>query len=212
MISIRAVSKTFDQKPVLENFSLEVKNQQRLAVLGPSGCGKTTLLRLVAGLELPDQGQIWLAGKQVSRPAWALAPHQRGISIVFQSPALFPHYTVAQNIRFGCTGLPPKELKERLDFLLNRLNLTGLEQRYPHQLSGGEARRVAVARALAPRPPILIMDEALTNLNRELKQQVLETLLEYLETYQPTLLYVTHDKTEANILAAGILTLSGKDE
>ncbi len=211
MIAIREVRKAFDRTAVLDHFSLEVSGAERVAVLGPSGCGKTTLLRLVAGLELPDQGEIWLGNQPASRPGWALAPHQRGIGMVFQQPALFPHMSVADNICFGCAGLPRAEKDSRLALLLERLGLNGLAERFPHQLSGGEARRVGLARALAPRSKILLLDEPFTNLNRELKQCVLEVMLEHLETVHPALLLVTHEPAEATLLADRMVELPGKE-
>lgn len=212
MISIRAVCKVFGRARVLDRLSLEVGGSQRMAVMGPSGCGKTTLLRLVAGLDLPDAGEVWINGGLTSRPGWALAPHQRGIGMVFQSPALFPHLSVAQNIAFGCAGLSRQAVNERLRFLRERLMLDGLAQRYPHQLSGGEARRVGLARALAVNPHILLLDEALTNLNRELKKQILGFLREYLDTNHPTCILVTHDPTEAEALAADTFPLGCEEE
>lgn len=211
MIAIREVCKAFDRTTVLDHFSLEVSSAERVAVLGPSGCGKTTLLRLVAGLELPDQGEIWLGRQPASRPGWALAPHQRGIGMVFQQPALFPHMSVAENICFGCADLPRAEKNSRLALLLERLGLNGLAGRFPHQLSGGEARRVGLARALAPRSKILLLDEPFTNLNRELKQYVLEVMLEHLEMVRPALLLVTHEPAEATLLADRMVELPGKE-
>lgn len=211
MIAIREICKAFDRTTVLDLFSLEVGSAERVAVLGPSGCGKTTLLRLVAGLELPDQGEIWLDHQPASRPGWALAPHRRGIGMVFQQPALFPHMSVRENICFGCADLPRAEKDARLALLLERLGLGALAGRFPHQLSGGEARRVALARALAPRSNILLLDEPFTNLNQELKQCVLEVMLEHLETVRPALLLVTHEPHEAALLADRMVELPGRE-
>jgi iron(III) transport system ATP-binding protein len=211
MIVVKQVSKKFDETLVFDRLSLEVAGGGRLVIAGPSGCGKTTLLRLIAGLELPEEGEVWLGRALASRPGWAMAPHLRGVGMVFQQPVLFPTMSVAQNIRFGCADLPRGEQEARLNQLLEQLVLDGLGQRYPQQLSGGEARRVALARALAPRPRILLMDEALTNLNPELKERTLEVVLEHLDTYRPTLVYVTHSLEETGRLAANLLRLPGRN-
>ncbi len=211
-IELRHLSKTLGATPVLEDFSLQVAGSGRAVVLGPSGSGKTTLLRLVAGLETPDEGEVLLDGQVASRAGWALPPHARGVGMAFQSPALWPHMTVAANVRFGLAGLPADEIRVRTAALLEALGLGGLEGRHPHQLSGGEARRVALARALAPRPSILLMDEPLTNLNPELKQQALEVILAHLEQYRPTLIFATHDRGEAAAISSQVVQLTKRSE
>lgn len=209
-IVIRQLSKAFDTVPVLDAFSLEIAPADRVVILGPSGSGKTTLLRLIAGLDMPDGGEILIDGQSASRPDWVLPPYQRDLSMVFQTPALWPHMTVAENIRFGLSRLDRDSAEQRTAELLAALGLKELAARYPHQLSGGEARRVALARALAPRPALLLMDEPLTNLNPDLKQQVLALIQSHLEQHHPTLVYVTHDAEEARAISPHVVTLPGR--
>ena len=163
MIEVRDLGKSFGNVRALNHLGFNVPDSDAVVILGPSGSGKTTLLRLVAGLEIPDHGEIFIDGELASEPGRVLSPHQRGIGFVFQAPALWPHMTVAKNILFGLNGMPKQEASNRLDELLVQTGLTGLEQRYPSQLSSGQARRVALARTLAPKPRCLLMDEPLTN-------------------------------------------------
>jgi iron(III) transport system ATP-binding protein len=206
MISVRNLSKRFQGKNALEEINFELAAGSRTAISGPSGSGKTTLLRLLAGLELPDQGEVHLDGILASRPGWALAPHLRHIGMVFQSPALWPHMTLAENIMFGLASYAKSEARDRLAELLDSCALQGLENRYPDQISGGEARRAALARALAPDPDILLMDEPLTNLNPELKDDLL-ALIHRVTSAVVTLIYVTHERREAEYLCQEIWTL-----
>lgn len=206
MISVRNLSKRYQGENALEEINFELAAGSRTAISGPSGSGKTTLLRLLAGLELPDQGEVHLDGILASRPGWALAPHLRRIGMVFQSPALWPHMTLAENISFGLAGYAKSEARNRLAELLDSCALQGLENRYPDQISGGEARRAALARALAPHPDILLMDEPLTNLNPELKADLL-ALIRRATSEVVTLIYVTHERQEAEYLCQEIWTL-----
>jgi len=208
MIAFRQVSKQFGSSPILDRLCLEVPSGQRLSILGPSGSGKTTILRLAAGLERLEAGEIWLDDRLASQPDWMMSPHQRGIGMVFQAPALFPHMTAEQNILFACAGQSRSERQANLRFLLERLGIDGRARQYPHQLSDGEARRISIARALASRPKILLLDEPLTNLNLELKKVVMDTLMEHLETYQATVLYVTHDLEEARQISDQVLEVT----
>jgi iron(III) transport system ATP-binding protein len=209
MILMDRVTKCKGGRKILDQASLEVLPRDSVAIIGPSGSGKTTLLRLIAGLEVPDRGQIFIDGRLASSPEWTLAPYRRGIGFVFQAPALWPHMTVAQNILFGLQGLAKKEAGFRLEELLARTSLSGLADRYPHQISGGEGRRVALARALAPRPRCLLLDEPLTNLDPELKEEMLCLIEESLEESGICSIYVTHDASEAERISARILTLKG---
>lgn len=207
MISVTNLSRRFDGVCALEGVSFQVADGTALAIVGPSGSGKTTLLRLIAGLEKPDAGEISLDGHVASRPGWCLAPHRRGVGLVFQSSALWPHMTVAQNILFGLHDLPRQEAQGRLRELLALTGLEGLERRYPHQISGGQARRVALARTLAPAPRYLLLDEPLTNLDARLREGMLNLILAAVRQTSATLLYVTHQREEAAQVARSALVL-----
>ena len=207
MIVVNRLTKFYGKVKALDQVSLEMKTPDPLAILGPSGSGKTTLLRLIAGLEIPDEGEIHINGSLASRPGWAILPHQRNIGFVFQSSALWPHMTVTQNILFGLNGLTKNEARERLKELLDMTYLKGLERRYPDELSGGEARRVAIARCLAPEPKYLLMDEPLIYLDPELKEKMFSLIEETTRQTQAFLVYVTHDAEEATKLSGRILNL-----
>lgn len=198
------VSKRFGSTEAVRKVTLDLYAGERVALQGPSGSGKTTLLRLLSGLERPDSGTIELRGVTASTPGRVLPPHKRGIGFVFQTSALWPHLTVAQNIMFGLGRLPRKDAVRRLHQLLELTGLNGLERRYPEQLSGGEARRVALARSLAPSPRCLLMDEPLSNLDPQLKEQMIMLILKAAEP--PTaLFYITHDREEAARLGQRLL-------
>jgi iron(III) transport system ATP-binding protein len=207
MISLSQISKSFGDRQIIRRLDLEIPDNTSIVILGPSGSGKTTLLRLIAGLELPDHGEIHIDRQLVSRPGWAREPSQRGLGFVFQASALWPHMTVEQNIMFGIQNLPGAEARNRVIELLRQTSLTGLERRYPHQISGGEARRVALARSLAPRPHILLMDEPLTNLNPELKATLMKFIVDYSTENKTSLVYVTHDENEARPIPGRVLRL-----
>ncbi len=170
-----------------------------LALLGPSGCGKTTTLRLIAGLESPDAGTITLRGQVVAGPGRAVPPEERGIGIVFQDYALFPHLTVADNVGFGAgaggaTGAASSTV-------LDLVGLGGFGPRYPHELSGGQQQRVALARALAPAPALMLLDEPFSNLDADLRAQMRDEVERILRTSGTTAVFVTHDQEEAFTLA-----------
>ncbi len=210
MIRLEGVSKSYAQGPVLTELSFELAQGERLAVVGPSGSGKTTLLRLLAGFELPDKGTIFLSGCPASRPGWGLPPYERQIGLAFQVPALWPHMTTAQNILFGLNGMSRTEKQQRLEELASALKIEKLLKRYPGKLSGGEARRVGLARALAPRSPILLLDEPLTNLDEDLKTEIIGALMEWIGAYRPTMLFVTHDAGEAVAISNRRIELGSK--
>ena len=207
MIEVQHVTKRFGTVTALHDLSVTVPDRGALVVAGPSGCGKTTLLRLIAGLDLPDAGEVQMDGRVVSRPEWGLPPHQRGLGFVFQTAALWPHMTVAQNILFGVQHLRRPEATARLEEVLTQTSLGGLGRRYPHQLSGGQARRVALARALAPHPRYLLLDEPLTNLQVELKTELLALITQTAASIGAALVYVTHDPAEAAAISDRVLIL-----
>lgn len=206
-IEVRRISKSYGTVVVLKDISFVLKAGESMVILGPSGSGKTTLLRLLAGLEFPDTGEIYMEGKLVSRPCFRVLPHQRKIGMVFQSPALWPHMTVAENIGFGLRNWPKKKVKARVDELLVQMGLDKLKDRYPNEISGGQAQRVALARALAPRPRHLFLDEPLTNLNNELKENLLGLIKGEAVQNRSTLIYVTHDHEEATVISQNTLIL-----
>jgi iron(III) transport system ATP-binding protein len=205
MIELEGVSKSFGSHPALSNVSLTIPDHARMALLGPSGSGKTTLLRLIAGLEIPDAGTISFGGRIISSPEYVLPPWERSIGFVFQSATLWPHMTVSENILFGLDSLPDEEQKQRLETLLERMKITSVKDRFPDQISGGEARRVGLARALAPRPSTLLFDEPLTNLDRNLRDDLLSLISETIRETGSAMVYVTHDEYEAECVADTII-------
>lgn len=205
MISIRDLSKCFGDVKAVDSVNLEFGEGQSRAIFGPSGSGKTTLLRLIAGLETPDKGEIIIDETVMSRAGLAVPPHKRGLGFMFQSAALWPHMTVAENILFGLHRLSKDSASKRLKELLILVGLPGFEMRYPSQLSGGESRRVALARTLAPKPKLLLMDEPFTSVDPDLKANLLHLVKETVNLEGMTLLMVTHDKEEATHIANGNL-------
>lgn len=205
IVSLANVTKQFKQMavPAVVDLSLQLYQGEILALLGPSGCGKTTLLRLIAGFELPDQGTIAIAGQTVFQPGRSLPPEQRGVGMVFQDYALFPHLTVGDNVAFGLHQLRKSGIgiKARVMDVLALVGLSSLAHRYPYQLSGGQQQRVALARALAPRPALVLLDEPLSNLDVQVRAHLRQELRQILKTAGTSALFVTHDQEEALILA-----------
>lgn len=202
MIEINDVSRQYGEVRVFSGLSLSIPDRTAVAITGPSGCGKTTLLRLIAGLDRPDSGEIRISGKLVSTPEYLLPPSERSIGFVFQSPALWPHMTVSENILFGLWKIPADARKERLDELLGRARVSRLADRYPHEISGGEAQRVSLLRAIAPRPRHLLMDEPLTNLDDDLRDAMISLISTIMETEDISLVYVTHRRDETDRIAS----------
>lgn len=207
MIRVNEVSKTFGANRILYEATLTLREGEVVGLVGYSGGGKTTLLRIIAGLIEPDSGTVTIDDKAASSPAIQLAPQDRGISMVFQSPGLWPHMTVDENIRFSILDQPKASQDARVDELLSEAGLSGYAGRLPSQLSGGEARRVSILRALAPSRRYLLMDEPLVNLDPELKSEI-HGLIEK-ETNGTGVLYVTHDDRELEGFADRILRLRG---
>lgn len=207
MLELRMVGKCFGQARILSDLSFTLGAGEIAALCGPSGCGKTTVLRLISGLEIPDEGEIHMDRRLVSRTQWALPPHERQIGCVFQEPRLWPHLTVRGNIEFSLAGWPPHKRSTRLEKVAHWTGLCDLLDRHPSGLSGGEARRVALARALAPRRRLVLMDEPLTNLDASSAQALLDGVLQAWREESFTLLYVTHDSAEMQSLDARILTI-----
>ncbi|USG64827.1 ABC transporter ATP-binding protein [Brevibacillus ruminantium] len=188
------------KEKTIQDFTLTISQGEIVGILGQSGSGKSTLLRLISGLEEPAGGSITIAGKTVVDGQRFVEPEERGVGMVFQDYALFPHLTVAQNIVFGLHRLSRKERKQRLAEMLELVQLTGFENRYPHELSGGQQQRVALARALAPKPSVLLMDEPFSNLDADLKERIREELRDILKLAQITCIFVTHDKEDVKAI------------
>lgn len=199
MLTVRDVTVRFGDRAVLDRLSLEVATGEVLAVRGPSGVGKSTLLRVIAGLLTPDAGTIHLDSVDITH----LAPHRRHIGLMFQDEQLFPHLDVAANVGFGprMAGATKSAIAARTAEMLDLVGLTGFGARQVVTLSGGEAKRVALARALAPSPAVLLMDEPLTGLDRELHDRLAAELAAVLRRTKTTALLVTHDHDEAAVIA-----------
>ncbi|KKL16485.1 hypothetical protein LCGC14_2495080, partial [marine sediment metagenome] len=197
VVSLSGVSKTFEEKEVLRGITFDIKQGEIISLLGPSGCGKTTILRLIAGFELPDEGVISVKGKPVAGMGFSIPPDKRSVGMVFQDYALFPHMTVAKNVLYGLKGFDRERQKKILSGMLSLSGLSGYENRYPHQLSGGEQQRVAVARALAPCPNALLLDEPFSNLDADMRARMRTDVLNILRKARTTAILVTHDREEA---------------
>ena len=201
---ITNVTKRFGSHQAVDSVSLDVAVGDAVVVLGPSGCGKTTLLRLIAGLEVPDTGAISLNGTKVAGGGQStVPPHQRGIGFVFQDLALWPHLSVWKNLEFvlGSVKAPRGERAARIHDALKLVRIVPLSARYPHQLSGGEQQRVALARALVGQPRLLLMDEPLSSLDPELRVTLRAQLARLQRELRVTMIYVTHDTDDAAALA-----------
>jgi iron(III) transport system ATP-binding protein len=185
------------QQSAVNNISFELSSGEILTLLGPSGCGKTTTLRIIAGLERPDSGIVRLNNRVVASDSVFVPPEKRGVGMVFQDHALFPHLTVSENIAFGLRGQPPAEIKKTVGEMLHLVGLLPLAKRYPHALSGGERQRVALARALAPHPVLVLMDEPFSSLDADLRMEMREHVRRILKSMRATVVFVTHDQEEA---------------
>ena len=204
------VAKRFGSYQAVDSVSLEVAFGDAVVILGPSGCGKTTLLRLIAGLEVPESGEISLNGTKVAGPGRSIVPpHQRGIGFVFQDLALWPHLTVSKNLEFvlGSIRTPRVERADRIQQALRLVRIEPLATRYPHELSGGEQQRVALARALVGQPRLLLLDEPLSSLDPELRVTLRAELARLQRDLGVTMMYVTHDTDDAAALADDVVEM-----
>jgi thiamine transport system ATP-binding protein len=205
MLEVRELSVSFGRRAVLHDLSLHVDTGEVLAVLGPSGVGKSTLLRVIAGLIPADHGSVWMDGRDLTR----VPAHQRSIGLMFQDEQLFPHLDVAHNIGFGLRmqRRPRPQIAQRVDELLDLVGMKGFGTRRVGSLSGGEATRVALARSLAPNPSVLLLDEPLTGLDRELHDRLMVEVATLLRATGTTAVLVTHDPQEADSMADRTIAL-----
>jgi ABC-type Fe3+/spermidine/putrescine transport system ATPase subunit len=205
-LTISNIHKSYEDIKALAGVSLEVNQGEIVALLGPSGCGKSTLLNIIAGLETADDGFVLWNGTSLAN----IPPHRRNFGLMFQDFALFPHRNVYDNVAFGLqiAGMPKSEIESRVHEVLNLVDLSGFEQRDTNNLSGGESQRVALARSLAPRPRLLMLDEPLGSLDRNLREKLVFDLKRILQKSKQTALYVTHDQEEAFALANRIAVMN----
>jgi iron(III) transport system ATP-binding protein len=204
LLELSHVGKRFgaDRPAAVDDLTFSLQAGRILALLGPSGCGKTTTLRLIAGFEVPETGEIAIGGRIVARAGDAgVPPEERNVGVVFQDYALFPHLSVAANVAFGVSRLPRPERRARVARMLDLVGLGDLGGRYPHELSGGQQQRVATARALAPAPALLLLDEPFSNLDTDLRAQMRDEVQKVLRTTGTTAIFVTHDQEEAFTIA-----------
>ena len=198
-LEVRHLTRRFNtsQYAAVNDISFELENGEILVLVGPSGCGKTTTLRLIAGLEHPDSGLIRLNGHLLTSETEFVPPERRGIGMVFQDHALFPHLTVFENVAFGLRGRKQAEIRSTVSEMLQLVGMETLASRYPHELSGGERQRVALVRALAPQPALLLLDEPFSSLDADLRGEVREQVRSILKSIRASVIFVTHDQEEA---------------
>jgi iron(III) transport system ATP-binding protein len=196
-LTLEDVSRRYGEVLALDGVSIDISPSEVVCLLGPSGCGKSTLLRVVAGIERPSSGRILLDGQEVAGPDNFVPPEKRGIGLMFQDFALFPHLSLLDNVAFGLKSLTRSEAKREARAALERVGLAHYAGEYPHILSGGEQQRVALARAIAPRPSVLLMDEPFSGLDSRLREQMREETLAILHETRATAIVVTHDAEEA---------------
>ncbi|KIL79288.1 ABC transporter ATP-binding protein [Bacillus badius] len=199
-------------EPVINDVSMTIQKDEIVGIVGPSGSGKSTLLRLIAGLEMPWQGSIYIAEKPVVTDKLFVQPENRGVGMVFQDYALFPHMTVKENIMFGLSRLPRREREPRIAEMLELVKMDKFSERYPHELSGGQQQRIALARALAPKPNVLLMDEPFSNLDADLKAEIRADLCVILKKANMTCMVVTHDQADVEAICDRRITMGQRQK
>lgn len=200
-LETKDLRRSYQGRAVVDGVSLRIMPGQVTCLLGPSGCGKSTTLRMIAGVEMQDSGTIHVDGELICDTVYRVPPEQRGIGLMFQDFALFPHLSVADNVAFGLKKMPKADKRKRVEELLDRVDLLRFIDGYPHQLSGGEQQRVALARALAPRPRIMLMDEPFSGLDNRLRDGIRDETLSILKEEDTAVLLVTHEPDEAMRMA-----------
>ena len=207
VLELDGLERSYDGTPVIRDLSLSVRDGELLTLLGPSGCGKTTTLRLIAGLERPDDGAVRIEGDTASGSEF-VTPEQRDVGVVFQEFALFPHLTARENIAFGIDDWDADERTRRVDELLELVGLEAHDDKPPGELSGGQQQRVALARSLAPEPSLLLLDEPFSNLDVDLRVEMREEVREILNAAGVTAISVTHDQEEAMSISDRVAVMS----
>jgi len=207
---LRSVSRTFGNFTAVDNFNLSLQEGELVSLLGPSGCGKTTTLRMIAGFMAPTAGTIELDGQVISSPSSSLPPEKRKMSMIFQSYAIWPNMTVAENVGFGLQvrKVKPDEIRRRVDQILEKVQMGALRERYPAELSGGQQQRVALARAIVVKPAVLLLDEPLSNLDANLREEMRFEIRRLHDEFRITTVYVTHDQAEAMVTSDRIAVMN----
>jgi iron(III) transport system ATP-binding protein len=195
------------KEKTIQDAAMSIEKGEIVTILGQSGSGKSTILRLIAGLELPEAGTIIINDQVMTNDKIFVQPEKRGVGMVFQDYALFPHMTVAANIRFGLKTMKRQERDERLKAVMALVGLTGFEKRYPYELSGGQQQRVALARAMAPNPALILFDEPFSNLDADLQIKIRDELRDILKTAGITSIFVTHDQEDAKAIADRVIVI-----
>jgi len=207
-VSLKDITFTYDKAhKLLEKLNLEVADGEIVAIIGESGSGKSTILRLISGLEIPNEGIIKIGSQLVCNDEFCLLAEKRQVGMVFQDYALFPHMSVEANVGYGVLKVDLKQKNELVESALKLVNLVDYKNRYPHQLSGGQQQRVALARTLVSKPKVLLLDEPFSNLDASLKKQIRSDLKAILKKANLTTIFVTHDEADAKAIANRILTL-----
>lgn len=209
ILELREVTRRYDRATAVNAASFSLRAGRTACLLGPSGCGKSTLLRMIAGLEPVNEGEIRIAGQTVAAPGTSVAPEDRGVGLVFQDNALFPHLSVRDNVGFGLRKLSTTQRETEVSRLLDQLHIGHLAGAWPHRLSGGEQQRVAIARALSRKPSLLLLDEPFSSMDGFLRESIRDALLADLRRTQATVLIVTHDPDEAMAISNDLILMAG---